>query len=107
MAEPALDLSELVDLYKADARGMVDQMTSALNRWAEVQAGGSARLELRKLSHQLRGSGRTYGFNQVTRICKAMENIVQKLEKQKCNADDRVRHLLQQKIDRLTAVFAA
>ncbi len=107
MAEPALDLSEIIDLYKADALGMIGQMKAALSRWDEVQAGGAARQELRKLSHQLRGSGRTYGFDQVTRICKAMENIVQKIEKKTCVSDERTRRSLQRKIERLGVVFSA
>jgi chemotaxis protein histidine kinase CheA len=96
-----------MDLYKGDAKHMVDQMRSALIRWSEVQQGGPARQELRKLSHQMRGSGRTYGFRQATRICKAMENIILKLEHNRLQADDRVQKSLQVKIDRLAAVFAA
>jgi chemotaxis protein histidine kinase CheA len=106
MAEPALDLSEIIDLYKEDARRMAGQMQAALARWEEVQEGGPARQELRKLSHQLRGSGRTYGFRDVTRLCKAMENIVQKLEKGKLSADERVHGSLSRKVDRVVAVFA-
>jgi chemotaxis protein histidine kinase CheA len=106
MAEPALDLSEIIDLYKEDARRMAEEMRSALARWDNVQEGGPARQELRKLSHQLRGSGRTYGFRDVTRLCKAMENIVQKLEKGKLSADDRVRGSLDRKVSRLAAVFS-
>jgi chemotaxis protein histidine kinase CheA len=105
MAEPALDLSEIIGLYKEDARRMTKQMKSALERWDNVQEGGPARQELRKLSHQLRGSGRTYGFRDVTRLCKAIENIVQKLEKGKLSADDRVRGSLNRKVDRMSAVF--
>ena len=105
MGEPALDLSEIIGLYKEDAKRMVEQMQSALSRWEEVQQGGPARQELRRLSHQMRGSGRTYGFREVTRFCRAMENIVQKLEKNRLPADDRVREALRRKIDRLAAVF--
>jgi len=105
MAEPALDLSEIIDLYKEDARRMIGQMRSALMRWPEVQQGGPARQELRKFSHQMRGSGRTYGFQQVTRICKAMENIVQKLEHNRLPADDRAQKSLRIKVERLAAVF--
>ena len=36
-----------------------------------IRAGREARNELRKLSHQMRGSGRTYGFSQATRIYRA------------------------------------
>ena len=107
MGEPALDLSEIMDLYKEDARRMAALMQSAVSRWEEVRQAGPARQELRRLSHQMRGSGRTYGFRQVTRICKAIENIVQKLEKNKLPADDRARESLGRKIDRLVAVFSA
>ena len=41
MAEPALDLSEIMDLYKEDARRMAGLMQAALQRWEEVQAGRS------------------------------------------------------------------
>jgi len=107
MGEPALDLSEIMDLYKEDAKRMIGQMRFALSRWSEVQQGGPARQELRKLSHQMRGSGRTYGFRQATRICKAMENIVVKLENNRLSANDRVQKSLQAKIDRLAVVFVA
>lgn len=106
MAEPALDLSEIIDLYKEDARRMAGQLQAALLRWEEVQAGGPARQELRKLSHQLRGSGRTYGFREVTCLCKAMENIVQKMEKDSLPSDDRAREALRRKVERLAAVFS-
>jgi chemotaxis protein histidine kinase CheA len=107
MGEPALDLSEIMDLYKEDARRMAGQMLAAWSRWEEVQAGGSARQELRRLSHQLRGSGRTYGFRQVTRLCKAIENMVQKLEKNKLAPDERLRESIRKKVERLMAVFEA
>ncbi len=107
MSEPALDLSEILDLYKEDARRMVGLMQAALARWEEVQAAGAARQELRRLSHQMRGSGRTYGFRDVTRVCKAMENIVIKLEKKQLAADDRVRGSLTKKVARLSTAFAA
>jgi chemotaxis protein histidine kinase CheA len=107
MAEPALDLSEIMDLYKEDARRMVGQMRIAQACWEEVQQGGPARQELRKLSHQMRGSGRTYGFREATRLCKAIENIIQKLEKNKLPADERIRKSLHLKIERLAAVFSA
>ena len=83
MGEPVLDLSEILDLYKEDARRMAAQDERGLGAMGgEVQAGGAARQELRRLSHQLRGIlGRTYGFREVTRISKALENIMLKLEK--------------------------
>jgi len=104
--EPALDLSEILDLYKEDARRTVRTMALAAERWEEVASGGAARYDLRKLSHQLRGSGRTYGFRDVTRISKAMERIVQRLEAGALAADDRVRRALQKKIERLAQIFA-
>jgi chemotaxis protein histidine kinase CheA len=107
MAEPALDLSEIIDLYKEDARHMVEKMRSAASRWEEIQQGGVARQELRRLSHQLRGSGRTYGYCNVTRFSKALESIMQKLEKAKLPADDRSRKAIEEKIERLAAAFAA
>jgi len=84
---------------------MIAKMHGAWSRWDDIKAGGPARQELRKLSHQLRGSGRTYGFSTVTRLSKAVENIVLKLEKAKLQADDRVRETLRIKIERLGAVF--
>ena len=105
MAEPALDLSEIMDLYKEDARRMTGLMRSALSRWEEIRQGGPARQELRKLSHQMRGSGRTYGFREATRLCKAMENIVLKLETNRLPCDDRTKESLRAKIERVTAVF--
>jgi len=98
-------MSEIVGLYKEDARRMVREMDAAINRWEEVHAGGPARKDLRRLSHQLRGSGRTYGFRNVTRISKAMEQIVQKLERQHLAADDRTRSALVDKIKRLSKIF--
>ena len=105
MSEPALDLSEIIDLYKADARRMVDEMRRAMTQWEEIRQGGKACKELRRLSHQLRGSGRTYGFRDVTRICKAMEHIVIKIETHAVSADEHVRNSLAVKIDRLSAIF--
>jgi len=105
MAEPSLDLSEIIDLYREDGRRMAAQMRNALAQWEDIRAGGPAGQEMRKLSHQLRGSGRTYGFRDVTRLCKAIENIVQKLENGKLAADDRVRGSLARKVDRLVDVF--
>ncbi len=107
MTEPILDLSEIVDLYKEDARRMIDKMQQALARWEEVQHAGPARQELRRLSHQLRGSGRTYGFRSVTRFCKAIENIMLKLEKARLTADERVHASIRQKLDSLVSAFRA
>src|ERR1041384_1915118 len=98
MSEPALDLSEIIDLYIEDAKRMVSLMQGALARWEEFQRGGAARQELRRLSHQLMGSGRTHGFRNVTRIGKAIEGIVQKVEKDKLPADATVRESLREKI---------
>lgn len=105
MGEPVLDLSELIGLYKEDARHMVERMVAALSQWPEVQAGGPARQELRKLSHQLRGSGRTYGFRNVTCVGKAIENIMQRLDKKTLSADERVRESIRKKVARLSDVF--
>jgi len=105
MSEPTLDLSEIIDLYKEDARRMIAAMQNAHSRWEDIQRGGAARQELRRLSHQLRGSGRTYGFRNVTQFSKAIESIMQKLEKNTLTADDRVRESIQKMIDRLNAVF--
>jgi chemotaxis protein histidine kinase CheA len=106
MAEPSLDLSEIIDLYKEDARIMVGRMRAALMCWEEFQKGGAARTELRRLSHQLRGSGRTYGFRHVTRYCKALENITVKIDKGRLVADDLARESIRKKIDLLEAAFA-
>jgi chemotaxis protein histidine kinase CheA len=103
--EPALDLSEIVGLYKEDARRMTGEMRAALDHWDDVAAGGKARSTLRRLSHQLRGSGRTYGFNRVTRISKTIEHIMISLEKLRLPADDRVRQSLAGKVDQLMAIF--
>ena len=105
MNEPAMDLSEIMDLYKEDARQAIAQMQGAMERWKEVVQGGPARTDLRRLSHQLRGSGRTYGFREVTRIGKAIENTVQKMERDALRPDNRVRQALSVKIDRLQALF--
>jgi chemotaxis protein histidine kinase CheA len=86
---------------------MAEKMRSALSRWEEVQKGGPARAELRRMSHQLRGSGRTYGFRSVTRICKAVENIVLKVDKTRLPADERVRESIRKKLERLASVFSA
>ena|SRR5665213_2243292 len=98
-------MSEIIALYKEDARQSVAQMRAACARWDEVATGGRARDHLRKLSHQLRGSGRTYGFSGVTRVSKAIENIMMKLEKQTLSGSESVRLSLQKKIDRLAADF--
>lgn len=106
MPEPALDMSEIVDLYKEDARRMIGDMRSALGRWNEIIRGGGARQDLRRLSHQLRGSGRTYGFQSVSRISKALEKIVQKIEeKTLLSEDERVKRSVAEKIERLARIF--
>ncbi len=105
MVEPIIDLSEIIDLYKEDARRMIEKMKSAVERWDEVKQGGTARAELRRLSHQLRGSGRTYGFRSVTRSCKAIENIVLRLDKAKLTPDERVQGSIRKKLESLVAAF--
>ena len=103
--EPAFDMSAIIALYKEDARQAIANMRAALAQWPDVAAGGQACKELRKLSHQLRGSGRTYGFHNVSRISKAMENIMVKLEKKTVNAEERVRLSIEKKIGRLSDAF--
>jgi chemotaxis protein histidine kinase CheA len=105
VSEPALDLSELMDLYKEDARRMVEAMRVLSGRWNEISAGGTARQELRRMSHQLRGSGRTYGFHDVSQISKALEQIMQRLERQTLLADERVKRSVCDKIERLAVIF--
>ncbi|MFA5976414.1 MAG: Hpt domain-containing protein [Elusimicrobiota bacterium] len=105
MSEPALDMSELLDLYKEDARRMIEAMRDTCRRWNEISAGGTARQELRRMSHQLRGSGRTYGYHNVSQISKALEQIMQRLEKHTLSADDRVKRSICDKIERLALIF--
>jgi chemotaxis protein histidine kinase CheA len=107
MAEPSLDLSEIMDLYKEDARIMIGKMRAAHRCWEDYQKGGPARTDIRRLAHQLRGSGRTYGFRQVSRYSKAIENITIKIDKAHLAADDRARESIAKKIDLLDAAFAA
>ncbi len=103
--EPVFDMSEIILLYKGDAQKMVVDMRSALGRWDEMTSGGAARQELRRLAHQLRGSGRTYGFYSVTRISKALEKIIQKLDARALSPDERIRKSLSEKIERLADIF--
>jgi chemotaxis protein histidine kinase CheA len=103
--EPILDMSEIVNLYKGDARRMVGEMRAALMHWEDVVTGGPARQALRRLSHQLRGSGRTYGFRDVTRICKCLENIIIRLEKGRFAGDARVQEAIRVRVERLATVF--
>lgn len=105
MAEPILDLSEIVGLYKEDALKTVGKMHDAFSRWSEFQSGGQARTDLRRMSHQLRGSGRTYGFRHVTRFCKALENITIKLEKSALRPDKRVHESIRKKLALLDSAF--
>lgn len=104
-AEPVLDFSEIIALYKLDALQSVERMRAALGKWDEVASGGPARLELRKISHQIRGSGRTYGFGNATRLGKAMERVVEALEKNRLQADERVQRSLVDKVERLAKIF--
>jgi chemotaxis protein histidine kinase CheA len=105
MTEPALDLSEIMELYKEDARRMTSLLRDSCARWEEIRQGGIARTVIRRLSHQLRGSGRTYGFREVTRLSKAVEAIVVKLERKNLPPDERVHEALRTKIDRLVEIF--
>ncbi len=104
-SEAGLDLSEIVGMYKEDARRMIQDMRQAADRWQEVREGGPARQILRRLSHQLRGSGQTYGFRRATLVSKALEQIIQKLENGKLSADERVQRSVATKIDLLNSVF--
>jgi chemotaxis protein histidine kinase CheA len=105
MTEPVMDLSEIVGLYKEDARQSVQKMRAAAGRWEEVGSAGPACLELRKFAHQLRGSGRTYGFRNVTRIGKALEHLMIKVQDRRLPADDRLRSVVTRYIEALGAVF--
>jgi len=105
MAEPALDLSEIIGLYKDDARRSVGQMRDAVAKWPEMAANGEACQQLRRLAHQLRGSGRTYGFRGVSRIGKAMEQVIIKLQAKRLPADERLRTFMQVQIERLAEIF--
>jgi len=107
MGEPILDLSGIIDLYKEDARRMIEKMQADIEHWEEIQQGGPARTELRRLSHQLRGSGRTYGFRHVTRFCKAIENIMLKMEKGTIMPDELVQKSIRKKLELLAAAFGA
>ncbi len=105
MPEPILDLSEIMGMYKEDAQKTVIKMGEAFSQWAEIQRGGQPRLDLRRMSHQLRGSGRTYGFRRVTRFCKAIENIMIKLDKKQLPADERVHESIRKKLELLKSAF--
>ena len=105
MSEPVLDLSEIIDMYKDDARRSVAQMRADIQRWQELSEGGPALLDLRKLSHQLRGSGRTYGFRNVTRIGKALEHLMIKLQAKRIPADQRLQKFVTTCVERLADIF--
>jgi chemotaxis protein histidine kinase CheA len=105
MTEPVLDLSEIVGLYKEDARHYVEQMRAAVQRWDEVAGGGPAQQILRKFSHQLRGSGRTYGFRDVSRIGKALEHLVIKVQSKHLAADERLQKTMSAHVERLATIF--
>ena len=105
MTEPVLDLSEIVGLYKEDARRSIELMRAAAHSWDDVRQGGAARIQLRKLAHQLRGSGRTYGFRSVTRIGKALEHMMIKLQAKRVQPDERVQKCVTRLIERLAITF--
>jgi len=103
--QQAFDMTEIIGLYKEDARKMVSTMQDDMSKWSEIESGGNARQDLRRLAHQLRGSGRTYGFSQVTRLCKAIENMMIRLEQKRVLADARLKASINLKIDRLSGIF--
>lgn len=105
MSEPVLDMSEIVELYKIDARTMIQTMQADLQKWQNGTPMDDMAKELRRLSHQLRGSGRTYGFRHVTRLGKAIEKIVLKLEAHRLSWDEPVRQSLAKKIEQLKLAF--
>src|SRR5258708_1536544 len=105
MSEFALDLTEIIEPYKEDARQAVQKMRAAVERWEELASGGPACKELRKLSHQLRGSGRTYGFRNVTRIGKALEHTIIRMEQHRIQADERLRKAMKAHVEQLAAIF--
>ena len=105
MNEPVLDLTEIIGLYKEDARRSIQQMRAAVQRWEEVCGGGPASLELRKLAHQLRGSGRTYGFRNVTRIGKALEHLMIKLQAKRLPPSERLQKRVADYVERLAVIF--
>jgi chemotaxis protein histidine kinase CheA len=105
MSEPVLDMSEIIELYKQDARLSVSRMKAAATCWDEVIHGGEACLQIRKLAHQLRGSGRTYGFRNVTRLGKALEHIMMKLQAKHLKLDNHLQTVVNRYIDRLGEIF--
>jgi chemotaxis protein histidine kinase CheA len=107
MTEPVMDLSEIVGMYKEDARQAVEKMRAATQQWADVGAGGPACQELRKYAHQLRGSGRTYGFRNVTRIGKALEHLMIKLQNHRLPADERLKTVITRHVEQLGTIFKA
>ena len=107
MNEPAWDLGELVGVYKEDARKTVAHMRDALARWDEMAENGPASQELRKLAHQLRGSGRTYGFRNVSRVAKALERLVIKLQSKSLEPSDRLLQVMKKNVQRLSEIFNA
>src|SRR5258708_38286484 len=105
MTEPVLDLSEIVGLFKQDDRLTVMRMKAEAQCWDEVIQGGPACLQLRKLAHQLRGSGRTYGFRDVTRIGKALELLMVKLQSKHLKPDQRLQTFVARCLERLADIF--
>ena len=103
--EPAFDLSEIVDLYKADARASVAQLCLHMKNLSNVVQGAEAVAGVRRISHQLRGSGKTYGFPQVTRLSKALERISISIQAHRIDLSERTVGVIQRYIGKLASIF--
>jgi len=59
-------MAELRQEYLADLPGVINNLKTA-----HSDANGE---EVHRIFHQLKGSGKTYGFDEITELCKIMES---------------------------------
>lgn len=66
-------LSELRERFVADALVRLDRIESAIGRLEETPGDTAALTELRRDFHGLSGTGTSYGYPDVTRVCRAVD----------------------------------
>jgi HPt (histidine-containing phosphotransfer) domain-containing protein len=74
------ELNELKREFLDEAKGKVAEMRSALDARADGQFE-----KVGYLAHQLKGSGGSYGYQQITTIAAGLEELIESLEKQPAN----------------------
>ena len=92
---------ELIEVFFEEARELTESLENSMQLWHANDDESQPIDQLQRTLHTLKGSARLAGAQPIGDLSHAVESLLSQIDEGKIEADTKVKHLLQQSMDRL------